>query len=257
MASSAKICNNRPEGSSYGLSPDTKVELYLNCLVQPEEEQQQQQQHGSGGVVLLDLKGLAAIYVVKFSKCNDKLPIRIIFCPKGKKKEEEENKNKTSGAEENVSPFLFSLDLGKEDLEDHCEIQLGHTPEEADDDPSSLSQIYCCHFPAIFVPEKSLCITGLCSVTRFLLRNTCDQIPGHSCEQLLGFMGKPLVWLISFGRRSFRLHVMLIKNTVIFTYILILQMIKYILNWCSDGRESPRIRAIWTLDSYILDRSGL
>ena len=158
----SKISNDRPEGSSYGLSRDTKIELYLDCEVVVQNQGQPDQE-----LVLLDLRSLATVYVAKFSRCHD-LPFKIVLCPDKKKSRPE-------------TETLFALDLKKKDGLEYS-LSLAQ--------PDKKSQIHSCVFPAVFVPDKKLCITGLCSVVRFLLRNTCDQIPGHSCETLLGYMGK-------------------------------------------------------------------
>ena len=158
-----KICNDRPEGSSYGLSRDTRIELYLDCAL-PQEFKQQEHL----GRALIDLRTLAALYVVKFSKIWQDLPFKILFCPVKKP---------------DAESFAFSLDL---DAEKNLDYSL--TSHDTDCATGNV-QIHDCLFPAVFVPEKNLCITGLCSVVRFLLRNTVDQIDGHSSRGLLGYMG--------------------------------------------------------------------
>ena len=59
---------------------------------------------------------------------------------------------------------------------------------ELDKEQQQLSQVAACVFPAIFVAEDNLCITGLCSVLRYLIA----ELGNSSIQGLLGYQGNCL-----------------------------------------------------------------
>ena len=147
------ISNERPEGSSYGLKKDSKIDLYFECAKTNEERE-----------VKVSLETLITLFVIKFSKCAEITKINVIFVDLKSEKDKD-----------------FTLKLEEEQ-------SLIQSDERA-------CQVSRCLLPAVHAPSKKLCVTGLCSVVRFLLKNACDQMSDEKeredsiSHKLLGYQG--------------------------------------------------------------------
>ena len=107
-----------------------------------------------------------AIYVMKFAKINRKMELYL---------------TKTLVSEDCIT---LRTDLG--------------LPYRLVGEAGLPDQVTSCSYPMVFVKEKRLCVTGLCSVLRFLLRKTIFDLKtvGESCklmEQLLGYQGENIL----------------------------------------------------------------
>ena len=145
--------NRKLEGSSFGLKQDTPVHLFLDASQCDQE-----------GSLRVSLRTLIVLFATKMSKCY-KQPFKLTFIT-GKNDVKDDN---------------IRIDLSKEtDLSWECRESL----------PESSSQVSSCLLPALHVPDKRLCVTGLCAVVRFLVKNAVDQVHDKGCERLLGYQGE-------------------------------------------------------------------
>ena len=142
--------------------------------------------NSSNDFICVPLSTLITQFVINFSgwgesKNNESLKT-IYFLPKGfqdiKQNIYEEQENVTV---EQVFHMKRSAMLSTSEVFSHKALK----EDLSDNFQKSLNRIKCCVLPALYIPEYELCITGLCSVLRYLLQYTHSG-NGQNCP-LLGF----------------------------------------------------------------------
>ena len=140
---------------SYGIKNDTLVELYLECFKDLDNDKE----------ISIPIDSFIVLYVLCYNSECYKSGVKINLIITG----------------ESLPDDLITLKLPEKDLPVQYKIASNS------DCPQMIAN---CKVPAIFVPSKRLCLTGLCAVLRFLLKfhNLC--CPEQTLIYLLGYQGK-------------------------------------------------------------------
>ena len=151
--------------TSYDIGDAATLDLYLTCLGARDAE----------GSLTVPLETLTVLFVIQYAKLHENQRVKIHLVQDPEEKTDDTTAKANNG--ENIS-------LEENDVIQGLGIKI-RLPDYASviSDRDVPGQAKACQFPVIAVPEKQLCITGICSVLRFL-----QKVDGRN-GQLLGFQG--------------------------------------------------------------------